>query len=137
MVTCKTTPILDTISWEYALLKEIELAQTAHGPQVRLTCEDEEQGWAFHVYCDECWLLYLDPYARLLLDATSDLSVERPHIPIYRDSSGRYHFSLTGAEADYPYLRLERKLRLSEPWVRKRTLQSDTALLSFAKSFPN
>lgn len=116
MVTCQVSPVPDEIKWEYRVLKAIEVSSAG----ARLVCQDDDGGWTFHVYCDDFWLLYLEPYAELLLASKQDLSVETPHVPVYADANGRFHFCPNGAEADYPYLRLERKFMMSGPWVRKR-----------------
>lgn len=99
--------------WEYLPLKAVEITPGLVRPQARLLCEEDEGGWMNTVICDDHYLFYLAPYQRLLNDWLNDASsVERPVIPIVR-SGGRLYFSLSGAEHDYPELRLERVRRLT------------------------
>lgn len=133
MVNSQSMPILDRVTWEYVVLHSIELRRGAGGLTVRLICQDDAGGWTYAVHCDECRILYLDPYAQLLLASRTDLSVETPQVPVYRDSNGRLHLDLRGAEADYPYLRLERKFSLSDPGSLKRLREATPALAHFLK----
>lgn len=102
-----------TTPWEYLPLKDIEVVPGLVRPQARLLCEEDEGGWLNSVVCDDHYLFYLAPYQTLLSDWLEDAnSVERPVVPIER-SGGRLYFSLSGAEHDYPELRLERACRLA------------------------
>lgn len=133
MVNLIADPNPDPVYWDYFVLKSIELYRGTARLQVRLLCEEDAEGWRFYARCDDTWLFYLDPYAKLLLESQRDLSVETPHIPIYRDSTGRAHFCLRGAEADYPYLRVHKAFDLSGPWFRKRFKDGTAALAPFIK----
>lgn len=113
MVQGLAEPVPDSIAWEYVSLKAIELHPGTRRSQLRLLCEDDAAGASYYVHCDDTWLFYVEPYAKLLLDSQDDLSVETPQVPVYRDSSGRLHFSLAGAECDYPYLKVAKAYSLS------------------------
>lgn len=108
-----THTLSSPISWEYLPLKDIEITPGLVRQQARLLCEEDEGGWMNTVVCDDHYLFYLAPYQRLLSDwLEDDSSAERPVVPVER-SGGRLYFSLSGAEHDYPELRLERVRRLT------------------------
>ena len=107
--TTDTVPLL--VTWDYLLLKAINIAPGVVRPQARLLCEDDDGGWTTVIRCDDSYLDYLKPYAELLEAAEAGLDTEYPVVPVVL-SNGRADFSIQGAQYDYPHLLDQRMSRL-------------------------
>ena len=111
MTVSTTDPVPELVTWDYLLLKAINVTPGVVRPQARLLCEDDDGGWTTVIRCDDSYLDYIKPYAELLEAAEAGLDTEYPVVTV-EYSNGRAEFSIQGAQYDYPHLRDQRMSRL-------------------------
>lgn len=111
MTVSTTDPFPELVTWDYLLLKAVQVTAGVKKPQARLLCEDDEGGWTTVIRCDDSYLDYLKPYAELLEAAEAGLDTEYPVVPV-EFRKGKAQFSIQGAQYDYPHLRDQRMSRL-------------------------